>query len=116
MMRSHSDGAVVGTSFSRHVSGPSGVRVNCIFPGGVDMPMFKDEQILGFMCESMPLGHLARPDETARVAVFLASDEASYMNGAIVPVDGGWTRGKQTISSRSLSRPALPSTMLCPRL
>lgn len=75
--------------------GPSGVRVNCICPGGVDTPMIapaiEDEQIPGFMRESTPLGRLARPEETARVALFLASDEASYMNGAIVPVDGGWT-------------------------
>jgi len=75
--------------------GPSGVRVNCICPGGVDTPMIapaiSDEEVLGFMRESTPLGRLARPEEIARVALFLASDEASYMNGAIVPVDGGWT-------------------------
>ncbi len=53
--------------------------------------MIEDEQILTFMRESTPLGRLARPEETARVALFLASHEASYMNGAIVPVDGGWT-------------------------
>jgi len=72
-----------------------GVRVNCICPGGVDTPMIApaiaDEQVLGFTQESTPLGRLARPEEIARVALFLASDEASYMNGAIVPVDGGWT-------------------------
>jgi NAD(P)-dependent dehydrogenase (short-subunit alcohol dehydrogenase family) len=75
--------------------GPSGVRVNCICPGGVDTamiaPVLEDEEVLDFMRESTPLGRLARPGETARVALFLASDEASYMNGAIVPVDGGWT-------------------------
>jgi NAD(P)-dependent dehydrogenase (short-subunit alcohol dehydrogenase family) len=75
--------------------GPSGVRVNCICPGGVETPMIapvlEDEQVLGFMRESTPLGRLARPEETAQVALFLASDEASYVNGAIVPVDGGWT-------------------------
>jgi NAD(P)-dependent dehydrogenase (short-subunit alcohol dehydrogenase family) len=75
--------------------GPSEVRVNCICPGGVDTPMLapvvEDEEILGFMRESTPLGRLARPEETARVALFLASDDASYMNGAVVPVDGGWT-------------------------
>jgi meso-butanediol dehydrogenase / (S,S)-butanediol dehydrogenase / diacetyl reductase len=75
--------------------GPSGVRVNCICPGGVDTPMIapvlEDEKILGFMRDSTPLGRLARPEETARVTLFLASDETSYMNGAIVPVDGGWT-------------------------
>jgi len=75
--------------------GAKGVRVNCICPGGVDTPMIAsaiaDEQVLGFTQESTPLGRLARPEEIARVALFLASDEASYMNGAIVPVDGGWT-------------------------
>jgi NAD(P)-dependent dehydrogenase (short-subunit alcohol dehydrogenase family) len=75
--------------------GPSGVRVNCICPGGVETPMIapvlEDEQVLGLMRESTPLGRLARPEETAQVALFLASDEASYVNGAIVPVDGGWT-------------------------
>jgi NAD(P)-dependent dehydrogenase (short-subunit alcohol dehydrogenase family) len=50
------------------------------------------EQILGFARESTPLGRLARrPEETTRGALFNASGEESYMNGAIVPVDGGWT-------------------------
>jgi NAD(P)-dependent dehydrogenase (short-subunit alcohol dehydrogenase family) len=75
--------------------GPRGVRVNCICPGGVDTamiaPAIADEEVLSIMLESTPLGRLARPEEIARVALFLASDEASYMNGAIVPVDGGWT-------------------------
>ena len=52
-------------------------------------PAIEDEQILGFMRESTPLGRLARPEETARVALFLALGEAPYMNGAIVSVDGG---------------------------
>jgi NAD(P)-dependent dehydrogenase (short-subunit alcohol dehydrogenase family) len=75
--------------------GPKGIRVNCMCPGGVDTPMIApaiaDEAVLGFMRESTPLGRLARPEETARVALFLASEEASYLNGAVFPVDGGWT-------------------------
>ncbi len=75
--------------------GPRNVRVNCICPGGVDTPMLApalaDEQVSNFLRESTPLGRLAKPEETARVALFLASDEASYLNGAIIPVDGGWT-------------------------
>jgi NAD(P)-dependent dehydrogenase (short-subunit alcohol dehydrogenase family) len=75
--------------------GPKGIRVNCMCPGGVDTPMIAtaiaDEAVLGFMQESTPLGRLARPEETARVALFLASEEASYLNGAVFPVDGGWT-------------------------
>lgn len=75
--------------------GPKNIRVNCICPGGVETPMISpvlsDEQILSFMRDSTPLGRLAQPEETARVALFLASEEASYLNGAIIPVDGGWT-------------------------
>ena len=75
--------------------GPKNIRVNCICPGGVDTPMIApalaDEQVSNFLRESTPLGRLARPEEPARVALFLASDESSYLNGAIIPVDGGWT-------------------------
>lgn len=72
----------------------SEVRGDCICPGGVDtsmiIPVLENEKILDFMRESTPLEPLARPEETARVALFLASDETYYVNGAIVPVDGGW--------------------------
>ena len=75
--------------------GPKNIRINCICPGGVETPMIapvlSDEQVLSLMRESTPLGRLARPEEIAQVALFLASDEASYLNGAIIPVDGGWT-------------------------
>lgn len=75
--------------------GPKGIRVNCICPGPVDTPMIApalaDEQTESFLRESTPLGRPARSEETARVALFLASEEASYLNGAIIPVDGGWT-------------------------
>jgi NAD(P)-dependent dehydrogenase (short-subunit alcohol dehydrogenase family) len=43
------------------------------------------------MIANVPLGRVADPGEIASVAVFLASDAASYVNGAIVPVDGGWS-------------------------
>jgi NAD(P)-dependent dehydrogenase (short-subunit alcohol dehydrogenase family) len=75
--------------------GPKNIRINCICPGVVETPMIapvlSDEQVLSLMRESTPLGRLARPEEIAQVALFLASDEASYLNGAILPVDGGWT-------------------------
>ena len=75
--------------------GPKNIRINCLCPGGVETPMIapvlSDEQVLSLMRESTPLGRLARPEEIAQVALFLASDEASYLNGAILPVDGGWT-------------------------
>lgn len=75
--------------------GPKGVRVNCICPGPVDTPMIapvlKDPQVREILETNCPLGRVASPDEIARVALFLASDDASYVNGVILPVDGGWT-------------------------
>lgn len=75
--------------------GPKGIRVNCLCPAGVETPMIApalaDEQVASFLRDSTPLGRLAQPEETAQVALFLASDESSYLNGAIIPVDGGWT-------------------------
>lgn len=43
------------------------------------------------MKASIPLGRVATPEEIAAVAVFLSTDAASYLNGAIIPIDGGWT-------------------------
>lgn len=75
--------------------GPKGIRVNCLCPAGVETPMIApalaDEQAASFLRDSTPLGRLAQPEETAQVALFLASEESSYLNGAVIPVDGGWT-------------------------
>ncbi|MDA4131000.1 MAG: SDR family oxidoreductase [Thaumarchaeota archaeon] len=76
------------------------IRANCICPGGTATPLLKK-----FMEESMtpeqrkawigivPMGRLAEPKEIAAVAAFLASDEASYVTGATIVVDGGRTAG-----------------------
>jgi NAD(P)-dependent dehydrogenase (short-subunit alcohol dehydrogenase family) len=77
-----------------------GVRVNCVCPGEVDTPMLRaagravplsDAQALEMGQRVVPLGRLARPEEIARVAVFLCSDAASYITGAMVYVDGGYS-------------------------
>jgi NAD(P)-dependent dehydrogenase (short-subunit alcohol dehydrogenase family) len=72
-----------------------GVRVNSICPGFVETPMTDDyldqEQFYEFVRGQTPMGRVARPEEVAGIAMFLASDEASYITGANVPVDGGWT-------------------------
>lgn len=81
--------------------GPKGVRVNAINPGATlttrveeglaaeaRMTGLAAEELLARMRQRIPLGRLGTPAEVARVAVFLASDAASYVSGAIVPMDG----------------------------
>ena len=70
--------------------GPMGVRVNAVSPGPTATPG-TDAMGEGFdaIVSTIPLGRAAAPEEIAETIVFLASDRASYLNGAIVPVDGG---------------------------
>ena len=74
------------------------IRVNCILPGPIDTPFFTkvaggDPEKIAIFKEmvrnEVPLGRFAQPEEIARVALFLASDEASYITGAAFAADGG---------------------------
>jgi 3-oxoacyl-[acyl-carrier protein] reductase len=71
--------------------GPKGVRVNAVAPGFVDTPILATvpDKVLEQMRSQVPLGRLARPEEIANVYAFLASDEASYINGTVIEVSGG---------------------------
>jgi len=77
---------------------PHGIRVNCVCPGFIDTPMTRlsgpkdsvDAQFAGW-AKVCPLGRAGRPDEAARAMLFLASDEASFITGVALPVDGGRT-------------------------
>jgi NAD(P)-dependent dehydrogenase (short-subunit alcohol dehydrogenase family) len=73
----------------------SGVRVNALCPGFVYTALTKkltdDPVTLKYLEDRHPMGRLARPEEIARAALFLASDDASYITGACLPVDGGYT-------------------------
>jgi len=90
--------AVAGLTKSLAVEwGHRGIRVNAVGPNAVDTPMLRQgvpaRFVDGVMCDRTPLGRVARVEEIAAVIVFLLSDHASYVNGAVLPVDGGLTAG-----------------------
>jgi NAD(P)-dependent dehydrogenase (short-subunit alcohol dehydrogenase family) len=75
------------------------VRVNCICPGSVLTPLLDEflvgtgdyEGALAREDAKIPIGRVAKPEEIAHMALYLASDESSYVTGAIMTIDGGWT-------------------------
>ena len=71
--------------------GKKGVRVNAVAPGFIHTPMTAKvpEKILETMKEKTPLKRLGQPSDVAYALLFLASDEANFINGAVIPVDGG---------------------------
>jgi 3alpha(or 20beta)-hydroxysteroid dehydrogenase len=75
-----------------------GVRVNSVHPGVTNTPMANPNglapDVVKRACSSLPIGRNAEPEEIARVSLFLASDDASYMCGAELTVDGGMTAGQ----------------------
>ncbi len=73
--------------------GPKGIRVNAVAPGFVETPILQTipDKVLQQMRAQVPLGRLGLPAEIANVYAFLASDEASYINGAVIEVSGGMT-------------------------
>jgi NAD(P)-dependent dehydrogenase (short-subunit alcohol dehydrogenase family) len=95
-----SKGAVVNMTRAMAIDhGPQNIRVNCICPGDTDTPMLRSEaKQLGqaedaFMVEASerPLKRCAQPIEIARSVLYLVSDAASYVTGAVLAVDGGGT-------------------------
>ena len=75
-----------------------GIRINAVCPGEVNTPMLSSErsepvtvEILNRIASTVPMARLADPVEIARVVLFLASDDASYMTGAMINVDAGYT-------------------------
>jgi NAD(P)-dependent dehydrogenase (short-subunit alcohol dehydrogenase family) len=75
--------------------GAHGVRANCICPGGVDTPMtngvFASEEAQARARERIPIGRYAQARDIADVAIFLLSDDARYVSGQTLPVEGGAT-------------------------
>lgn len=75
---------------------PYGIRVNCVSPGMIETPatradLLSPDSPMRGIATSIPLGRIGQPDEVARCARFLASDEASYVTGANLVIDGGWS-------------------------
>ncbi|OIZ97962.1 bacilysin biosynthesis protein BacC [Rickettsiella grylli] len=81
-----------------------GIRVNCVCPGSIDTPMYhavleQFKQKTGLSCqvlkeriaEKLPLKRVGKPEEVAQLVGFLCSDSASFMTGALVTIDGGYT-------------------------
>lgn len=95
--------AVVGLTKSMALDhARTGVRVNCICPGRVETP-FMMARIKEYpdpgaayreMADTQAIGRMGRPEEIARLATFMASDESSFMTGSAVVIDGGWTAGR----------------------
>ncbi|MCX7778955.1 MAG: 3-oxoacyl-ACP reductase FabG [Patescibacteria group bacterium] len=76
---------------------PKGINVNAISPGAIDTEMAKpvteDEKVRQAILSQIPKGRIGQPEDIAAAAVFLASEEADYITGATLVVDGGWLAG-----------------------
>lgn len=79
--------------------GRQGIRVNCVCPGDVETPMLYDDAKMRGMAwddylptaANRPMGRIGQPEEVAKAVLFMASDDASFVTGAILAVDGGGT-------------------------
>jgi NAD(P)-dependent dehydrogenase (short-subunit alcohol dehydrogenase family) len=94
-------GAVLAMTRQLAVDYPTEIRVNCIAPGTVDSPFVEGylekyhrhekEKVRAELNQRQPIGRLGRPDEIAKLALYICSPAADFMNGSVVTIDGGWT-------------------------
>jgi 2-keto-3-deoxy-L-fuconate dehydrogenase len=94
-------GAVVMMTRQLALDYPTQIRVNCICPGTVDTPFVEaylekyhkheKEKVRAELNQRQPIGRLGKPEEIAYMALYLCSEEAGFVNGAALSIDGGWT-------------------------
>jgi len=96
-------GAVIAMTRQLAIDYATEIRANCICPGTIDTPFidgllekyYPDDKdtVRAELEKRQPVGRLGRAEEIADFAVYLASDEASFINGAVLPIDGALTAG-----------------------
>jgi len=98
----------------------SGVRVNCICPGGIATPIFKGailpdmedsavvEMVKPFLVQFQPIKRSGLPEDIARAALWLTSDESSFVTGQAIVVDGGFTAGRKWSEQPEMMRQHRP--------
>ncbi|HUQ93737.1 MAG TPA: SDR family oxidoreductase [Bryobacteraceae bacterium] len=94
-------GAVVTITKQLAVEYPTQFRVNCICPGTVDTPFVEGylekyhkhekDKVRGEINARQPIGRLGKPEEIAFLSLYLCSEEAGFVHGSIITIDGGWT-------------------------
>jgi 2-keto-3-deoxy-L-fuconate dehydrogenase len=94
-------GAVVAMTRQLAVDYPTEIRANCIAPGTVDTPFVEGylekyhkhekDKVRAELNQRQPVGRLGKPDEIAYLALYLCSEQAAFVNGAVISIDGGWT-------------------------
>jgi NAD(P)-dependent dehydrogenase (short-subunit alcohol dehydrogenase family) len=96
-----SKGAVLAMTRQIAVDYPKELRINCIAPGTVQTPFVEGyldkyhahekEKVRAELVARQPIGRLGTPEDIASLVRYLCSDEAEFINGALIPIDGGWT-------------------------
>jgi NAD(P)-dependent dehydrogenase (short-subunit alcohol dehydrogenase family) len=88
-----SKGGVMAVTRNLAVEHAPKIRCNCLFPGPIETPMVGEmtEERRRWAADNVPLGRWGQPEDVARMALFLASDDASFVTAAMFVVDGGYT-------------------------
>lgn len=94
-------GAVIAMTKQIAADYPTEVRCNCIAPGTVESPFVEGylekfhshekEKVRAELHQRQPIGRMGRPDEIAKLALYVSSSAAEFMNGSVITIDGGWT-------------------------